>query len=846
MRELGAVLGKLQLLEQTLCNRKHIATVLLGDTNKNENDPNLVDRSSFTDSWEAISTNKDRPGWTFDPVGNLRADKSQSYLPSPVKTPRRIDRIYISTGSAWCPIESRLLGTHGGPLQRHPSDHYGVEITFRLKKDPDLLTHARLLYDGALSGRNTWAQNAIPSSESLLALILDDEAAHHDGLDDDGHLNLYSPTSSLPLPHITLLMGFCDLFSDELRSLASQAVKDCVQQALHQDDSAKQSFSLPFCEESLSVFEHTGSATLVALPCASKNDKQCNWLYQLYETLRACFPRCHDQESRFKGGWQPHLSLQSFTTTDAARYRIKQMLSSGIWTKRKIPVRSIGIFRRSPHDGEFYAVESIPLVRHPLRVSDAMTSFIRDAGKHSFSYMQGVSSLVQWEVHRAISFVTKNDDRYKNVQPRLVTVGSFALCAGLPGISDLDAVVTIQPRGDEPLPTGFCAASFLVEVKRRLQSLHLRIKARRRSAVIPGERPNLPNHRLEVLTLRLWPQSPSFDISVCICDASGRPVDSPVTNKTTYESIRNSPFLRDRIIAAASTQTTTPTDFTPIFYGALRIVKLWAVRRSIYGNSMGYVGGGGWAIWLARIVIDCLRDGTLAILEHDNIDDQSQASASRRIVAHFWRRISRTWDPSMVVSIANCVSSEHRERPNHSRMSILDSSGCGNFWKSSTRSTIHATKVEFERAAALLDSILPEDECFKGILSPIQAEEIIRGPALVLTVKASKDAAPGGDSIDLPAETETWGKTRLLSSLVALEQKLSEEQCRPLCVSKSSSKFLVAIQPRGNQQHCKISLSEFVRKRNIDFSAEFIHESHLEWVEEDEARALFNQKHRTK
>jgi len=138
---------------------------------------------------------------------------------------------------------------------------------------------------------NVWATTAIPSTESLLALVFGDQ--------EDESLRLYDPSSTLPIAHITLLNGFVDLSTTDNQALATQAVRDAVHQALYTSDPL-QEWALEVNDKSLNVFEHRESATLVCTP-----DKT-GWLNRLYETLRVKFESCDEQERRFADGWTPH------------------------------------------------------------------------------------------------------------------------------------------------------------------------------------------------------------------------------------------------------------------------------------------------------------------------------------------------------------------------------------------------------------------------------------------------------------------------------------------------------------------------------------------------------------
>lgn len=147
---------------------------------------------------------------------------------------------------------------------------------------------------------NAWATNCPSSSNTLLALVLDEPTL--------GETKIFDPSSTLPIPHITLLHGFVELSSDESRLLATQTVANAVKRTLPAPSPSGSNCYLPFNASSLSAFEHRASSTLVCLP--DVDSEQGIWLRRLYQTLRESFCQCHEQESRFHRGWMPHCTYR--------------------------------------------------------------------------------------------------------------------------------------------------------------------------------------------------------------------------------------------------------------------------------------------------------------------------------------------------------------------------------------------------------------------------------------------------------------------------------------------------------------------------------------------------------
>lgn len=280
--EISAVVAKIEDLQQK--QKKYISTpIVLGDFNT---DIDLLPPKYFHDSWALSKSRSDKDGFTYNWKINKRAAKIRSSGFSK-KEPRRIDRIYVGATDYVDFEETKLVGNSEG-YEFHPSDHFGVCSSIRTKqKHHSMMQHNE---SGNRHMANVWSGISYPSSDFLLALLL------------DGKQKFYDEKSTLPLSHITLLNGFVDISSIERQNLACQAIESAFEQVSSHNEMNLCNVSFDY--NSFQVFEHQNSATLVC--CPDMEEESHFWLKQLYDALRVVFVKCDEQECRFLNGWTPH------------------------------------------------------------------------------------------------------------------------------------------------------------------------------------------------------------------------------------------------------------------------------------------------------------------------------------------------------------------------------------------------------------------------------------------------------------------------------------------------------------------------------------------------------------
>merc|ERR1712038_1253323 len=96
---------------------------------------------------------------------------------------------------------------------------------------------------------------------------------------------------------------------------------------------------------------------------------------------------------------------------------------------------------------------------------------------------------------------------------------------------------------------------------------------------------NSGSKHLYILTIKLAPQYPSLDLMVSRLDSNEEPIDD--LSVDAINTVKDS----NTIVA-----TIHSLQRVEVISGALRIIKLWANNRKIYGTRFGFLGGGGWVI----------------------------------------------------------------------------------------------------------------------------------------------------------------------------------------------------------------------------------------------------------
>jgi len=184
------------------------------------------------------------------------------------------------------------------------------------------------------------------------------------------------------------------------------------------------------------------------------------------------------------------------------------------------------------------------------------------------------------------------------------------------------------------------------------------------------------------------------------------------------------------------------------FQGALRILKVWAYKRDIYGSMSGFLSGSALAIWVARCAMDV------------------HPKSSEELVGRFFAwAVAFEGHPyvSLVSSGDNCFDLEHA---GVLTITLHSESDANNFSSKATASTTRAIFQELRDASTYLSYLKPFDlETFLGD-SKRSTQQFIFAFSHSISIKI-KSVLPK----DLtPADIKAHGHKEVLSLMVQLEK----------------------------------------------------------------------------
>lgn len=383
---------------------------------------------------------------------------------------------------------------------------------------------------------------------------------------------------------------------------------------------------------------------------------------------------------------------------------------------------------------------------------------------------------------------------------RLELYGSQALASSISGISDVDVVLRLESGSTSNYAeiTNSSGSQILQLLADQILETHASSRVRMRITSRSG------SPALYVLTVKLAPNLPSADILLARTDAQGQPFD--LASRHALDSLDEA----GAILESAKRSSAMDVD---IFGGAVRIVKLWAHRRKIYGTSTGFLGGGAWAVLMAWV----LENST-----GFEASSNKTETAAQELAVYFFRNVLKHWSNTSSIALDSSpvdttVAVEEERRKN---MVILAPKSGGNYGRSSTKSTTLRTCQELRRAARLL-------------LADFKAIEITRKLEVCLIPYALESRDVLALQVEVPAsgvkpaEVKARGATLGLSLTVALERVVGADQIHPVSAmirNKGSFYYFLGVDRAGeNDGATGPLLRDFVSKHNALLEEESSH-----------------------
>eukprot|EP00566_Odontella_aurita_P003773 CAMPEP_0113592498 /NCGR_PEP_ID=MMETSP0015_2-20120614/37878_1 /TAXON_ID=2838 /ORGANISM="Odontella" /LENGTH=1256 /DNA_ID=CAMNT_0000499037 /DNA_START=186 /DNA_END=3956 /DNA_ORIENTATION=+ /assembly_acc=CAM_ASM_000160 len=762
-RELCAIVGQIERMEMHVSRSTEgtcrATPIIAGDFNCG--DEELLDGSfsgiaagrvaKFQDVWGHCGSSH---GMTFDPSCNPRAARS-STLVGKEQNPRRIDRIYVAGGTkAPLTLYSANLVGQTSPPALPPSDHFGVKVIFR-RED----SSSKNMRGTGYMMMHSWAAASSPSPDFLLAFTFY-------GQDILALKDEHNSTSSCAAPHLTLLHGFAEI-SHGCEGLVDRAIRDAVAVAGCTPNAP------PLLTFSLDVFEHRASASLVAIP--DDRSSGGSWLRRFHGALSKIFCLCQEQERHNQNGWNPHVKLGSFGSSVAARAALSMWEATNKWPTdgRFIQLQHVDVLQRG-NDGRFRTIRTIPLTNiTPFR---GIRCFSSDTCSLLESVSKGASELVSIASaqigHACRAAATELFDGLLGVEVIVEPFGSTRLGVALPPLSDIDLVAKIEvPQTDAESNTTtppFQPTQFLERVGSELQKMMPRVKCRIR----PAGRDSFP-----ILTMRNLIRNSSIDLALCQ-KRNGQAIGP--RSKTALLAIEDADYILEAIGECGLGMLGVE-----VYRKSLRTLKCWAHNRYVYGANMGYLGGGGWAVFLGRIMIDLIQNESAFsdIRALSRGEDDADFLVSYITLMFFIQASRWDWSDAVTInsefardqkSLSETNSDADADGANHMvTLTVLSPCSGGNFGGTSTMSTKAAIGEELRRAAIIAQGVDFRNRsahilALNAIVSLCSTREFIESYSHILALEVSYERA----MVAKPAHLKAWGCSRIITLLVDVERRL--------------------------------------------------------------------------
>lgn len=455
------------------------------------------------------------------------------------------------------------------------------------------------------------------------------------------------------------------------------------------------------------------------------------------------------------------MSLGTYGSANEARKALRERT----WNKPlEVQAPSVVIYQRDADDRQFYALASLPL----LTTSTSIARTIRDAGLSLWNTAYAESVPVLLEVERACRWVVQS--KFTCSATRIVPYGSYTMQASLEKLSDIDAVADITiantcDGGDDSAAAMVPLSKqleILVSITNRLHWLYPQAKSRVRQAGSPGDAPLL------MLTVKLWPTAPSLDLLLCI-----RRQQELNTHYLTQHSAAADAGVQDSNVIQDLVRNQCLTDIS-IFQGALRLIKLWARRRQIYSAQTGFLGGGGWAVLLAWIL---LRG-----------QGRPLAETPQELVCQFFSNVLSVLNERETVDVSKeriSTDCDATDTATARCWEVLAPVSRGNLARNTTPSTVATICNEVRRAQGVLRQCDGNDleDKLRRVMEPyIWTQNIPSGGAhvLQLVITSTEGNSPPSLSSSSPAERKAWASRQIISILVALDYEYGAGCVRPV------------------------------------------------------------------